>query len=56
MTPKSAKVDQITSFDYSDDAQPVGIGQSIFFINNRINYSSLMRYYTVQDVADLKDA
>lgn len=56
MTPKSAKVDQITSFNYSDDAQPVGIGQSIFFINNRINYSSLMRYYTVQDVADLKDA
>lgn len=56
MTPKSAKVDQITSFDYSDDAQPVGIGQSIFFINNRINYSSLMRYYTIQDVADLKDA
>lgn len=56
MTPKNAKVDQITSFDYSDDAQPVGIGQSIFFINNRINYSSLMRYYTVQDVADLKDA
>lgn len=56
MTPKSAKVDQITSFDYSDAAQPVGIGQSIFFINNRINYSSLMRYYTVQDVADLKDA
>lgn len=56
MTPKSAKVDQITSFDYSDDAQPIGIGQSIFSINNRVNYSSLMRYYTVQDVADLKDA
>lgn len=56
MTPKSAKVDQITQFDYSDQAQPIGIGQSIFFINNRINYCSLMRYYTVQDVADLKDA
>lgn len=56
MTPKSAKVDQITQFDYSDQAQPIGIGQSIFFINNKINYCSLMRYYTVQDVADLKDA
>lgn len=56
MTPKSAKVDQITSFDYSDDAQPIGVGQSIFFISNRINSCSLMRYYTVQDVADLKDA
>lgn len=56
MTPKSAKVDQITSFDYSDDAQPLGVGQSIFFISNRVNYCSLMRYYTVQDVADLKEA
>lgn len=56
MTPKNAKVDQITSFDYSDDAQPLGVGQSIFFISNRVNYCSLMRYYTVQDVADLKDA
>lgn len=56
MTPKSAKVDQITSFDYSDGAQPLGVGQSIFFISNRVNYCSLMRYYTVQDVADLKDA
>lgn len=56
MTPKNAKVDQITSFDYSDAAQPLGVGQSIFFISNRVNYCSLMRYYTVQDVADLKDA
>ena len=56
LTPKSAKVDQITSFDYSGDAQPLGVGQSIFFISNRVNYCSLMRYYTVQDVADLKDA
>ena len=56
LTPKSAKVDQITSFDYSDDAQPLGVGQSIFFVSNRVNYCSLMRYYTVQDVADLKDA
>lgn len=56
MTPKSAKVDQITSFDYSGDAQPIGVGQSIFFISNRVNFCSLMRYYTVQDVADLKDA
>lgn len=56
MTPKTAKVDQITAFDYSDDAQPLAIGQSIYFINNRVNYCSLMRYYTVQDVADLKDA
>lgn len=56
MTPKTAKLDQISSFDYSDDAEPLAVGQYIFYINKRVNYCSLMRYFTVQDVADLKDA
>lgn len=56
LTPKSVKVDQITAFNYTDRAQPLSVGQSIFFINDRVDYCSLMRYYTVQDVADLKDA
>ena len=56
MTPKTVKVDQIASFEYNPKVQPVGIGQSIFFINDRVDYCSLMRFYTVQDVADLKDA
>lgn len=56
LTPKSVKVDQMTSFNYSDETRPLAVGQSIFFINNRINFCSLMRYYTVQDVADLKSA
>ena len=56
LTPKSAKLDKITAFNYSDTCRPVGVGQSIFFINDRVDYCSLMRFYTVQDVADLKDA
>lgn len=56
MTPKTVKVDQIASFEYNPKVQPIGIGQSIFFINDRVDYCSLMRFYTVQDVADLKDA
>lgn len=56
LTPKSVKVDQMTSFNYSPNTRPLPIGQSIFFINDRINFCSLMRYYTVQDVADLKNA
>lgn len=56
MTPKSVKVDQITSFDYNPEVQPVSIGNNIFFINDRINFCSLMRYYSIQDFADLKDA
>lgn len=56
MTPTSVKVDQMTSFDYAKDIRPLTIGQNIYFINNRVNYCSLMRYYTVQDVAEMKNA
>lgn len=56
MTPKSVKCDQITNFDYNPMVQPISIGPSIFFTNDRVNQSSLMRYYSLQDVVDLKDA
>lgn len=56
MTPKSVKCDQITNFDYNPMVQPISIGPSIFFTNDRVNHSSLMRYYSLQDVVDLKDA
>lgn len=56
MTPKSVKCDQITNFNYNPRIQPISVGPNIFFINNRVNYCSLMRYYSLQDVADLKDA
>ena len=56
MTPKSVKCDQITNFDYNPQVQPISVGPSIFFVNDRVNHSSLMRYYSLQDVADLKDA
>lgn len=56
MTPKSVKCDQITNFDYNPAVQPISVGPSIFFVNDRVNHSSLMRYYSLQDVADLKDA
>ena len=56
MTPKSVKCDQITNFDYNPMVQPISVGPSIFFVNDRVNHSSLMRYYSLQDVADLKDA
>lgn len=56
MTPKSVKCDQITSFDYNPSVQPISVGPNIFFINDRVNHSSLMRFYSLQDVSDLKDA
>lgn len=56
LTPKSVKCDQITSFDYNDLIQPLGIGPCVYFVNDRVNFSSLMRYFSLDDVADLKDA
>lgn len=56
LTPKTVKVDQMTSFDYSDKCEPIAVGQNIFFTNERVDYCSVMRYFTVQDVADLKNA
>lgn len=56
LTPKSVKVDQVSSFVYNPSVQPINIGNSIYFINDRVNYCSLMRFYTIQDVADLRDA
>ena len=56
LTPKSVKVDQVSSFVYNPNVQPINIGNSIYFINDRVNYCSLMRFYTLQDVADLRDA
>lgn len=56
MTPKSVKCDQITNFVYSTRVQPISIGPSIFFVNDRVNYTSVMRYYSLQDAAELKDA
>lgn len=56
LTPKSVKVDQVSSFVYNPNVQPINIGNSIYFINDRVNSCSLMRFYTIQDVADLRDA
>ena len=56
MTPKTVKVDQVASFEYNPKVQPLNIGNDIYFVNNRIDYCSLMRFYTIQDVADLRNA
>lgn len=56
MTPKSVKCDKITGFTYATNVAPINIGANIFFFNTRVDYGALMRFYTVQDVADLKDA
>ena len=56
LSPKSVKVDTLTAFNYSSKIDPISLGHNIFFLNNRTKYSSLMRYYTMMDASEQKNA
>lgn len=56
MTPKSIQLDLTTEFDVSDGARPFGIGRGVYFASPRASFTSIKRYYAVQDVSDVKSA
>ncbi len=56
MSSKNIQLDLTTEFDVSDNARPFGIGRGVYFVSPRASYSSLKRYYAVQDVSDVKSA
>lgn len=56
LTPKSIELDLTTEFDVNDTARPYGVGRGVFFSAPRASFSSVKRYYAVQDVSDVKDA
>lgn len=56
MTSKSIQLDLTTEFDVSDGARPYGIGRGVYYAAPRANYTSLKRYYAVQDVSDVKSS
>ena len=56
MTSKSIQLDLTTQFDVSDGARPYGIGRGVYFASPRATYTSIKRYYAVQDVSDVKSA
>ncbi|KMT52441.1 phage nozzle protein [Pseudomonas fildesensis] len=56
MSTKTAQLDLTTEFDVSDGARPFGIGRGVYFAAPRAAYTSLKRYYAVQDVSDVKSA
>lgn len=56
MTSKSIQLDLTTDFDLSDNARPFNVGRSVYFISPRGSFTSVKRYYAVQDVSDVKDA
>lgn len=56
LTPKSIQLDLTTEFDVSDGARPHGIGRGVYFASPRASFTSIKRYYAVQDVSDVKSA
>lgn len=56
LSAKTAQLDLTTQFDVSDRARPYGIGRNIYYASPRSSFTSIMRYYAVQDVSSVKNA
>jgi hypothetical protein len=56
LTPTSVKLDMTTEFEVADNARPYGVGRGVYFVSPRANFSSVRRYYAVQDVTQVKNA
>lgn len=56
LSSKTIELDLTTEFDVSSGARPYGIGRGVYFASPRASYTSLKRYYAVQDVSAVKDA
>jgi hypothetical protein len=55
-TSKSAELSLTTEFDVQDTARPFGIGRGVYFSAPRASFTSIKRYYAVQDVSNVKSA
>lgn len=56
LSSKTIELDLTTEFDVSDGARPYGIGRGVYFAAPRASFTSLKRYYAIQDVSDVKSA
>lgn len=56
LSSKTIQLDLTTEFDVSEGARPFGIGRGVYFAAPRAAFSSLKRYYAIQDVSDVKSA
>lgn len=56
LSAKSAQLDLTTQFDVSSKARPYGIGRNVYYASPRSSFTSIMRYYAVQDVSSVKNA
>lgn len=56
LSSKSVELNLTTEFDVSDGARPFGVGRNVYFASPRATYTSINRYYAVQDVSSVKSA
>lgn len=56
LSPRSVRVDQSTEFESTIAARPVPAGRSVYFAAPRATFTSIRRYYSVQDVSAIKNA
>lgn len=56
LSSKTIELDLTTEFDVSDGARPYGIGRGVYFAAPRASFTSLKRYYAIQDISDVKSA
>ncbi|CBV65236.1 predicted tail tubular protein B [Salmonella phage Vi06] len=56
LTSRSIELNLTTQFDVQDRARPFGIGRNVYFASPRSSFTSIHRYYAVQDVSSVKNA
>lgn len=56
LSSKSVELNLVTQFDVQDKARPYGIGRNVYFASPRATFTSINRYYAVQDVSSVKNA
>ena len=56
LSPKNARIDQVTEFGCSTWVRPVGAGRNIYFPAERAQFATIKEYYAVQDVTNIKNA
>lgn len=56
LSPKNARIDQVTEFSCHTSVRPVGAGRRVYFPAERAQYSTIKEFYAVQDVTNVKNA
>lgn len=56
LTSKSIQLDVGSEFALGDNARPFALGRSVYFSAPRGSFTSIKRYFAVQEVSDVKDA